>query len=72
MSLDNGDRQWIAEQLAALNERLDAFETKLLAAFQQWDSPTEMRQRSQAASIRALEVAVDALEDRVKRLEDRQ
>jgi hypothetical protein len=38
MSMTDDDKQWI-------DTRLELLETKLLAAFQQWASPNEARQR---------------------------
>jgi hypothetical protein len=46
--LTDEDKQWITEQL----ERV---ETILLTEFHKWASPVEMRQRSHAAAIRALD-----------------
>jgi hypothetical protein len=60
------DRQWIAE---LLDERLDRVETKLLTAFHQWASPIEARLRTHAAALRALDPEMEALDDRVKKLE---
>ena len=66
MSLTNEDKQWITE---LLDERLDRVETKLLTAFHQWASPMEARLRTHAAALRALDLEMEALDDRVKRLE---
>jgi hypothetical protein len=60
------DRQWISE---LLDERLDRVETKLLTAFHQWASPMEARLRTHAAALRALDLEMEALDDRVKKLE---
>lgn len=61
--LSEEDKTWITEQL----ERV---ETKLLTEFHKWASPVEQRQRSHAAAIRALDVEMEGLSDRVKTLED--
>jgi hypothetical protein len=66
MSLTNEDKQWITE---LLDERLDRVETKLLTAFHQWASPMEARLRTHAAALRALDLEMEALDDRVKKLE---
>lgn len=58
------DKGWIQEQLRNL-------ETNLLTAFHQWASPVEMRQRSHAAALRALDTEVESLADRVSKLEGR-
>jgi hypothetical protein len=64
MSLDEQDKQWITEQL----ERL---ETQLLTEFQKWASPSEARARTHSAAIRALDLEMEGLDDRVKKLEGR-
>jgi hypothetical protein len=62
MSLDEDDKRWIRSEL----ERV---ETTLLTEFHKWASPVEMRQRSHSAAIRALDTEVEALSDRVTKLE---
>ena len=65
MSLDGEDKPWIREQL----ERL---ETNLLTEFHKWASPLEARQRTHSAALRALDVEMEQMDDRVKRLEGQQ
>jgi hypothetical protein len=62
MGLPEHDKQWIAEQLKRV-------QTTLLTEFHPWASPLEMRVRSHAATLRALDLEVEALSDRVNRLE---
>ena len=62
MALTDKDKHWI-------DERLDRVETKLLTAFHSWASPNESRQRSHSAALRAMDVLVESLEDRVKKIE---
>jgi hypothetical protein len=50
-------------------ERLEKVETTLLTEFHKWTSPLELRQKSHAAAIRALDTEVDSLSDRLKNLE---
>jgi hypothetical protein len=77
MSLTNEDKQWINQRREEdrqwiselLDERLDRVETKLLTAFHQWASPMEARLRTHAAALRALDLEMEALDDRVKKLE---
>lgn len=66
MSLTNEDKEWITE---LLDERLERVETKLLTAFHQWASPMEARLRTHAATLRALDLEMEALDDRMKKLE---
>jgi len=62
--LTDEDKQWIKQQL-------EGVETTLLPEFHKWASPVEMRQRSHAAAIRALDAEVESLSDRLKNLEGR-
>jgi hypothetical protein len=62
--LTEEDKQWISQ-------RLEKVETTLLTEFHKWASPVELRQRSHAAAIRALDTEVEALSDRLKNLEGR-
>ena len=62
MSLIDEDKQWITAQLKRI-------ETALLTEFHKWASPVEMRVRSHAAAIRALDTEVEAIADRVAKLE---
>jgi hypothetical protein len=62
--LTEEDKQWISQ-------RLEKVETTLLPEFHKWASPVELRQKSHAAAIRALDIEVEALSDRLKNLEGR-
>lgn len=63
MALDEQDKQWFREQL----ERV---ETNLLTEFHKWASPAEARSRTISAALRAIDLEMEALSDRVKKLED--
>jgi hypothetical protein len=62
--LTEEDKQWISQ-------RLEKVETALLTEFHKWASPVELRQKSHAAAIRALDTEVEAISDRLKNLEGR-
>ena len=62
--LTEEDKQWISE-------RLEKVETTFLTEFHKWVSPVELRQRSHAAALRALDAEVESLSDRLKNLEGR-
>ena len=64
--LTDEDKQWISQKL---DQKLGAVETRLLTAFQQWGSPVEIRQRSHAAVLRALDVEMESVQDRLNKLE---
>ncbi len=69
--LTDEDKQWIQQRLDKVEERLERVETTLLTEFHKWASPVELRQRSHAAALRALDTEVEALADRLKNLENR-
>ncbi len=52
-----------------VNERIERTETNLLTAFHQWASPVDMRARSHTAAIRALDIEVESLANRVTKLD---
>ena len=62
--LTEDDKRWI-------EERLEKVETTLLTEFPNWGSPVELRQRSHAAALRALDAEIESLSDRIKNLEGR-
>jgi hypothetical protein len=62
--LTEDDRQWIRAEL-------EKVETTLLTEFHKWASPVELRQKSHAAALRALDVEVESISDRLKNLEGR-
>jgi hypothetical protein len=63
MPLSDEDKAWMREQL-------EGMETRLLTEFHKWASPVETRQRSHAAALRALDVELEAVTDRLKKLEE--
>jgi hypothetical protein len=62
--LTDEDKRWISELL-------EKVETTLLTEFHKWASPLELRQKSHAAALRALDAEVESLSDRLKNLEGR-
>ena len=65
MSLTDDDKHWISEQLEKL-------ETKLLTDFHKWASPIDARLRTHTAAIRAVDLEMEALQERIAKLEGRQ
>lgn len=49
--------------------RIEQVETALLTEFHKWVSPAEMRARTHAAAIRAIDAEIEYLSDRVTKLE---
>lgn len=62
MALSEEDKAWIAE-------RLEQVETRLLTAFHGWASPAEARMRGQGELVRALDLEIAAIKDRLDKLE---
>ncbi|MGA2714971.1 MAG: hypothetical protein ABSG41_17865 [Bryobacteraceae bacterium] len=54
------------DELRAYVERV---ETTLLTEFHKWASPAEMRARSHSAALRAMDIEIEALSERVEKLE---
>jgi hypothetical protein len=52
-----------------VNERGEQVETKLLTEFHKWVSPAEARNRTISAAPRAIDLEMEAIDDRVKKLE---
>jgi ubiquinone biosynthesis protein UbiJ len=52
-----------------VSQECEKVETKLLTEFHKWASPVEMRIRSHAAVMRALDLEQEALTDRMDKLE---
>jgi hypothetical protein len=53
----------------ATKEDLERVETALLTEFHKWASPSEMRAKSHALAIRAMDTELEALTERVQKLE---
>ena len=52
-------------------ERLERVETNLITAFQKWASPAEARTRTHSAALRARDLELEGIDDRLKKLEPR-
>lgn len=62
MALTDDDKAWITGLIRDM-------ETKILTEFHKWASPNEARQRAFRAELQAVELDLDALKDRVTKLE---
>jgi hypothetical protein len=73
MSLTDEDKNWITEQLGEdrnrMTEEIRTVETSLLTEFHKWASPSEARQRTHAAALRAIDLEMESLSERVAKLE---
>ena len=54
-----------------VGQRCEQVETSLLTEFHKWASPAEARHRSIAATLRAIDLEMEAHDDRIKQLEGR-
>ena len=54
----------------ATKEDLERIETTLLTEFHKWASPLEARQRTHTATLRAMDLEMEALSERVEKLEN--
>jgi hypothetical protein len=70
MALSDEDKQWLVDHFTN-KEDLENLATKLLTAFHSWASPVEARQRGQRELLHALDLQVQDLEDRMRKLEGR-
>ena len=52
-----------------VNQRCEQVETSLLTEFHKWASPAQAGNRTIAAALRALDLEMEAHDDRIKKLE---
>lgn len=71
MSLTEEDKNWILERLGTLEAKLERVETSSLTEFHKWASPMEARARTHSAALRAVDLEMEALAERVRSLEVR-
>ena len=63
------DKQWLEERFTELFDKIEATETKLLTAFYNWASPTDIKLRSNESAIASLSQRLQLLEERVRDIE---
>jgi hypothetical protein len=79
MSLTDDDKKWINDSIngaiatseSRLMAAIERVETSLLTEFHKWAGPLEMRVRSHSTAIRAADLEMEALVERVDKLETR-
>jgi hypothetical protein len=69
MALTDEDKAWISAGFSDLKGKIERLETSLLTEFHKWASPMDARMRTHNAAIRALDLEMESLNDRVKNLE---
>jgi hypothetical protein len=78
--MDSEMREYLDANFARIDERfaemeskfkadLERIETKLLTEFHKWASPAEMRAKSHALALQAMDLEMGSLADRVSKLE---
>jgi len=74
--MDDELRKYLIDMEERLVKHLDAkiehVETALLTEFHKWASPTDARLRTHSAALRAIDLEMEALSDRVRKLESPQ
>jgi septal ring factor EnvC (AmiA/AmiB activator) len=60
----------VETNLKQLEANLERVETNLLTEFHKWASPQEARQRTHTATLRAIDLEMEYLSDRIGKLED--
>ncbi|MDQ6759920.1 MAG: hypothetical protein M3Z32_08660 [Acidobacteriota bacterium] len=68
--IDPDLREYLEAMEQRFKQHVEAVETRLLTEFHKWASPMDARVRSHTAALRALDLEVETLGDRVKHLED--
>lgn len=71
------ERDWITEQIRVhlgverdrITEQIRTVETSLLTEFRKWASSSEAHQRTHAAALRAIDLKMESLSERVAKLE---
>jgi hypothetical protein len=63
---------YIDARLQEQRVALEAVETRLLTEFPKWASPTELRIQSHAQAIRAIDMELENVKERVSKLEPKQ
>jgi len=65
------DLEGMRREMESMRGEIEETETKLLRAFHDWASPADLRARAHNAVLRAVDLEIESLADRVKTLERR-
>jgi polyhydroxyalkanoate synthesis regulator phasin len=74
----NGNVDELKRKVAELDSKfptkqdLERVETTLLTEFHKWASPAEARARTHTATLRAIDLEMESITERVEKLENRQ
>jgi hypothetical protein len=67
--MDEELRRHLDAMKAELKSDIERVETALLTEFHKWASPAEMRARTHAAALRAIDLEMESITERVDKLE---
>ncbi len=75
--LTEDDKKWIAAEISTqmsageerMGARMEKIETALLTEFHKWASPVITRLRSHSDALRTMDLELEALQERVDKLE---
>lgn len=70
--MDEELKKYLDGMKRELREQMEGVETKLLTEFHKWASPSDARVRTHSAALRAMDLELEALSDRVTKLEPKQ
>jgi hypothetical protein len=62
----------LSEMESRIDSKIEKVETALISEFWKWASPVEARARGSRDTLHALELEVDSLKERMRKLEGRQ
>ena len=67
--MDEDLKAYLEDMKHELRADIERVETSLLTEFHKWSSPLEMRVKSHALALRALDLETEALTERITKLE---
>jgi hypothetical protein len=67
--MDQELKQYLDARFAAVDAKIERVETALLTEFHKWASPAEMRARTHAAALRAIDLEMESITEHVEKLE---
>jgi hypothetical protein len=70
-NVDRELREYLDGMKAELKADIERVETALLTEFHKWASPAEARARTHTATLRAIDLEMEVLSERMQKLEDR-
>jgi hypothetical protein len=65
-------REYLQAMEQRLTDRIEHVETALLTEFHKWASPADARMRSHSATLRALDLEMEYLAEKLRKLEEKQ